>query len=225
MPLVWISVAILGAVLAASTGHAQQPSLFGTEWPPLEECLEHSDETGAWAWRNSAKTKEHEDAKAGILRFHFGSQRICFYENGTFTTTFTYKVTRQNKYWRTKVVKDQEEITRRGTWKLTHRPLTRQERKLVLPGVTALVKIYFLELDFRDNSNPTHYERGEEIPVNGVVLFALDESREYLDAKGRIKAVPEATNPQRLKWVCFGNPEGILLFEKVPAPYLMVHSS
>jgi hypothetical protein len=225
MPPIRFALAIGCAVLWASTCPAQQPSLFGTEWPPLEECLEHSDETGAWAWRNSAKTKEHEDAKAGILRFHFGSQRICFYANGKFTTTFTYKVTRQNEYWRTKVVKDQEEITRRGTWKLTHRPLTRQERKLVLPGVTALVKIYFLELDFRDNNNPTHYERGEEIPLNGPVQFALDESREYIDSKGRIKPVPDATSPQRLKWVCFGNTEGILLFEKVPSPYLLFHSS
>jgi hypothetical protein len=225
MPPIWITLLIAGAVLSAATCRAQQLSLFGTEWPPLEECLEHSDETGAWAWKNSAKTKEHEDAKVGILRFHFGSQRICFYDNGTFTTTFTYKVTRQNKYWRTKVVKAEEEIVRRGSWKLTRRPLTRQERQLVLPGVTALVQIYFLELDFRDNNNPTHYERAEEIPLNGLVMFALDESREYLDGKGRIKPVPEATNPQRLKWACFGNPEGILLFEKVPSAYLLVHSS
>jgi hypothetical protein len=91
-------------------------------------------------------------------------------------------------------------------------------------GVPASLKIYFLELELGDNDNPTHYERAEDVAINGLVTFVLDETREYLDPKGRIKPVPDGTNPQRLKWICVANPEGIPFFEKVPAPYVLVHS-
>ena len=71
----------------------------------------------------------------------------------------------------------------------------------------------------------THYERGEDVAVNGTVTFVLDETREYLDPKGRIKPVPDGTNPGRLKWICVANPEAIPFFDKFPAPYVLVHGS
>jgi len=218
-----LALAAVGAVVWASPCRAQAVSLFGNEWPPLDECLEFSDETGTWAWKGSAKTIEREDPARGSIQFRFGAQRIQFDADGSFAMTVPYKVTRRNKYWRTKVVKAEEEVVRKGTWTLTHRPLTRQEKKMIPGDVPASLKIYFLELAFVDNDNPTHYERAEDVAINGLVTFTLDERREYLDTKGRIKPVPDGTNPQRLKWICVANTEAIPFFEKVPAPYLLVH--
>ena len=218
-----LASAVVGAVVWASPCRAQGVSLFGNEWPPLEECLEFSEETGTWAWKGSAKTIEREDPAGGTIQFYFGAQRIQFDPDGSFAMTFPYKVTRRNKYWRTKVVKAEQEVVRKGTWKLTHRPLTRQEQKMIPGGAPASLKIYFLELAFLDNDNPTHYERAEKVAINGPVTFTLDERREYLDTKGRIKPVPDGTNPQRLKWICVANPEGIPFFDKLPAPYVLVH--
>ena len=220
-----LALAIVGAVVWVAPCRAQAVSLFGKEWPSLEECIEFSDETGTWVWKGSAKKIDREDPALGNIQFHFATQRIRFDPDGSFAVTFRYKVTRRNEYWRTKVVRAEEEIVRKGTWTLTHRPLTRQEKKMIPGGVPASLKIYFLELAFLDNDNPTHYERGEDVAVNGTVTFVLDETREYLDAKGRIKPVPDGTNPGRLKWICVANPEGIPFFDKFPAPYILVHGS
>jgi hypothetical protein len=219
-----LTLAVVGAVVWALPCRAQPVSLFGSEWPPLEQCLEFSEETGAWSWKGSAKTIEREHPSGENVYFHFGRQRIQFDPDGTFALTFSCRVTRRNKYWRTKSVKAEEKIARKGTWTLTHRPLTRQERKMIPGGVPDALRIYFLELEFRDNDNPTLYERGENVAIDGPVTFVLDETREYLDAKGRIKPVPDATNPARLKWICVANPEGIMFFDQVPAPYVLVHS-
>jgi len=220
-----LALAMVGAVVWVAPCRAQAVSLFEKEWPPLEECLKFSDETGTWVWKGSAKKIDREDPALGDIKFHFGTQSIRFDPDGSFTMKFRYRVTRRNEYWRTKVVKADEEIVRKGTWTLTHRALTRQERKTIPGGVPASLKIYFLELAFLDNDNPTHYERGEDVAVNGTVTFVLDETREYLDPKGRIKPVPDGTNPGRLKWICVANPEAIPFFDKFPAPYVLVHGS
>lgn len=220
-----LALAMVGALVWAAPCRAQPVSLFGKEWPPLEECLKFSDETGTWVWKESAKAIDREDPALGNIKFHFGPQSIQFDADGGFTMKFRYKVTRQNEYWRTKVVKAEEEIVRKGTWTLTHRALTRQEKKMIPGDVPASLKIYFLELAFADNDNPTHFERGEKVAVNGTVTFVLDETREYLDPKGRVKPVPEGTNPGRLKWICVANPEAIPFFDQVPAPCVLVHGS
>jgi len=220
-----LALALIGAVVWVAPCRAQAVSLFEKEWPALEDCLKFSDETGTWVWKGSSKTIDREDPSLGKIKFHFSTQSMQFDPDGTFTMKFRYKVTRRNEYWRTKLVKADEPMVREGTWTLTHRSLTRQEKKMIPGEVPASLKIYFLELAFADNENPTHFERGEKFAVNGTVTFVLDETREYLDAKGRIKPVPDGTNPARLKWICVANPEGIAFFDQFPAPYVLVHGS
>ena len=189
-------------------------SRFGSDWPPLPECLIYSEDTGAWGWRRSVSSAQTEDKK-GELRLQ--PLKAHFLKTGRFQFSWDESEMTVNEFWRTKQTVEPHAVKLTGLWRLEYRPPTSQERIAMGFEKDVTFKAWFLEMLFVENKTPDGYARYpalENVRVNGRLLMVLYEFRPYLSAP---KAKPEFTTPAKLIWGVVGNTMGEWLFPETVA--------
>lgn len=182
--LVMVAVAFLPA--AGLEGSDTASSKFGTEWPPLKECLEFSDATGQWG--------------SGAINYRFDP-------DGTFTITYSNPY--RNRFERVQ----RRNITFEGTWRLTRRMFSATEKARLKIPPSNRFRGYFLELTFTKNAVDPPFEEGTDFSVlfpareggelNHRAVFLLDEQNEYpVPVRGRNPStVRSKSNPRHLHWI------------------------
>lgn len=180
---------------------SQFQSKFGEEWPSLKECLEFSEESGAWAFQ------------WGIYEM-----TAALNPDGTFVALTPLRMSRTTKVGRVKTFNC--DLQYRGKWELEYRLLSAEEKSQVGAGKGSNSKAYFLKMILDGTVQATATPDDEEIRQNleknvldlyrknmkGTGLLVLDEQTPY---GGREKK-SEATSLTSLNWLVLRDDTGRL---------------
>ena len=194
MPMLRRGIIVLVLATACTsplTGQHQYPtSKFGAEWPTLKEVLEYTDETGDWILKEQPPSfyRLNNAPDGSRVQCRYDGTQIRFYPNGEFVLAFVYEATTKNRFMRVRSVEPTKRYIRRGIWKLSHHTPNAEEGRKIM-GITPYkktVKVYFLTLNFQNNTEATGDEKAKGLPVNGVVTLALSEWEFSKDEKTRL---------------------------------------